>query len=66
MELRINGNTCQIDTVDNVDHLLAQLGYQQNFVAVAINKTCVKRSEFGAHPVNAGDDIEILAPMAGG
>ncbi|MEN9835885.1 MAG: sulfur carrier protein ThiS [Pseudomonadota bacterium] len=66
MQLRINGDAYEIDNIGTVESLIAHLGYQQNSIAVAINKACVKRSDYASHPVRNGDDIEILAPMAGG
>lgn len=66
MELTINGVKKNIEEIQTVANLLDQLGYQSNFIAVAINKTCIKRSDFAVHKIEDGDNIEILAPMAGG
>ncbi len=66
MELTINGVKKTLNDIQTVANLLEQLGYQSNFVAVAVNRTCIKRSDFSGHKIEAGDNIEILAPMAGG
>jgi sulfur carrier protein len=66
MELIINGDIKDVGIAITVQDLLKELGYQGSFVAVAINRTCVKHSEFATTSVAAGDEIEILAPMAGG
>ena len=67
LTLKINGESVQLPRERaTVSELLAELGYAKGFVAVALNRTCVRRSEFATTPVNAGDEVEILAPMAGG
>jgi thiamine biosynthesis protein ThiS len=35
-------------------------------VAVAVNQSCIARTDFEATLVRDGDEIEVLAPMAGG
>ncbi len=62
----INGQPQTLASVISVATLLDHFGYEQPFVAVAINRKFVGRSEFQATPVHDGDDIEILAPMSGG
>jgi sulfur carrier protein len=66
MDLIINGDPVLIKTATTVGELLGELGYSDPFVAVAVNKTCVRRAEFGATQLCSGDEVEILAPMAGG
>jgi len=66
MEIKINGERRLLPTVTNVAELLQELGYESAFIAVAINRTCVKKSDYGATPVGDQDEIEILSPMAGG
>ena len=65
MTIRLNGATHEL-TAKTVDELLTDLGYDSRFVAVAVNKNCVRRSAFGATPLCDGDEVEVLAPMAGG
>lgn len=66
MNLLVNGTPTQIDQATTVHELLGELGYRDSFVAVALNRACVRRSEFASTPLAAGDEVEILAPMAGG
>ena len=47
--------------------LLTELGHGADaFVAVAVNRSLVKRSAFGDTQLTASDQVEILSPMAGG
>jgi len=66
MELIINGASRQVVQATTVDQLLKELGYQDALVAVAINRTCIRRTEFNNTQLCSGDEVEILAPMAGG
>ena len=66
MQIRINGESRQVEESATLQQLLRNLGYQESYVAVAVNKSCIKRSDLAVTQVKAGDDIEILAPMAGG
>jgi sulfur carrier protein len=66
MKLIVNGRERQLDNVRTVEDLLKQLGHEARFVAVAVNRACVPRSIYGETPLNAEDEIEILAPMQGG
>ena len=66
MRITVNGNEINVDNQVTVQNLLHQLGYQDPFVAVAINRTCVPRSQFEKHQIHSQDHVEILAPMSGG
>ncbi len=66
MEIKVNGEPMSIDQQLPVTQLLDRLGYQDRFVAVAINQRCIPRSSYAEQHIQAGDQIEILAPMAGG
>lgn len=65
MRVLINGEP-QTVTARTVAELLNALGYQDRTVAVAINKNCVRRTLFCETALREGDELEILAPMAGG
>ncbi len=66
MNVIINGDPRRLEGAPSVAELLKTLGYENPFVAVAVNRTCVRRAEFSSTPVKDGDQVEILAPMAGG
>lgn len=66
MRIRVNGK--DIDTAEaiSVDALLDSLGYTDRFLAVAVNQRCILKKLYADERLAAGDDVEILAPMAGG
>jgi len=64
--IQVNGASRELPEAVPVSTLLTTLGFDGRPVAVAVNHTCVKRSEYPTAVVRDGDDVEILAPMAGG
>lgn len=66
MKLRVNGKEQHIDKAGNLAELIALLGYEGDFFAVALNRACVPRAQYAATAVNENDEIEILSPMQGG
>ncbi len=66
MDIQVNGKATQIEDGINIQSLLSTLGYKDGFVAVAVNSRCIPRRNFQEHLLNASDEVEILAPMAGG
>ena len=67
MRMRINGVEEEV-TVKTVSELLAARGVDpaSRFLAVAVNGTVVRRSEWCSKPLGPGDDIEIVKPFSGG
>jgi thiamine biosynthesis protein ThiS len=66
VKLRVNGEDLTYDDPATVAALLQRLGHDPAAVAVAVNLTFVPRREYETKVLNAGDDIEIVAPMQGG
>lgn len=66
MKLFINGQGREICGIRTLEDLLARLGYEGSHFAVAVNRACVHRHEFGETVLAEGDAIEILSPMQGG
>lgn len=66
MQVRVNGDVMELDKDLSVEALLSQLGVNSRMVAVAVNFHCVRRNDFSSRTLKAGDEIEILAPQAGG
>lgn len=64
--IQVNGAARELPEAVSISALLTTLGYDGRPVAVAVNHLCVKRSEHVTAVVRDGDEIEILAPMAGG
>ncbi len=64
--LIVNGQSIDIPHDTTVASLLESMGYQDFFVAVAIDHLCIPRSQFESTKIPPGAHVEILAPMAGG
>ncbi len=69
MQIKINGETKQIDSSVSLKELLSQLN-SQNFLpayfVVAINHQCIHRQNYEATYLSEGDELEIVSPMQGG
>ena len=65
--IKINGVEEEV-AVTTVSELLAARGIDPaaRFLAVAVNGSVVRRSEWGAQPLTPGDDVEIVRPFSGG
>jgi sulfur carrier protein len=65
--LRINGEDAEVAAA-TVAELLAVRGVdpKTRFLAVAVNGAVVRRAEWPAKPLAAGDDVEIVRPLQGG
>jgi sulfur carrier protein len=66
MQVRINGQFRQLSGPTSIESLLQELGYRDHFVAVALNQQCIPKQQFQDKLVTDQDEVEILAPMAGG
>jgi sulfur carrier protein len=65
--IRINGVEEEVAVV-TLGELLAARGIDPaaRFLAVAVNGSVVRRSEWGARALTPGDDVEIVRPFSGG
>jgi sulfur carrier protein len=65
--LRINGVEEEVAATTVVE-LLTVRGVDQTtrFLAVAVNGTVVRRSEWPSRPLSPGDNVEIVRPFSGG
>jgi sulfur carrier protein len=65
--LRINGEEEEL-AVKTVAELIVARGFDPatRFLAVAVNGTVVRRSEWPSRPLSPGDDVEIVRPFSGG
>ena len=66
MQITINGEPRTIQEKSTISDLLVQLEYNSKHVAVALNKNCILKKNYQQTVLSANDDVEILAPMAGG
>ena len=67
IRLKINGVEEEV-AATTVAELLAARGIDPGarFLAVAVNGAVVRRAEWPAKPLVAGDDVEIVRPFPGG
>ena len=65
--LRINGEEAEV-AVGTIAELLAERGIdpKARFLAVAVNGAVIRRAEWPATALAAGDSIEIVRPLQGG
>ena len=67
MRLRINGKEAEL-AATTIAELLAEQGIdpKARFLAVALNGAVVRRAEWQAAALAAGDNVEIVRPFQGG
>ena len=65
MQISLNGETRKTDAT-TIAALLKELGFEPTGLAVAANGSVVRRADFGARELNAGDQIEIIRAVQGG
>jgi sulfur carrier protein len=65
--LRINGVETEV-AVGTIAELLVERGIdpKARFLAVAVNGAVVRRTEWPAAALSAGDSVEIVRPLQGG
>lgn len=68
MELKVNGNTEQVESPATLDRLLAAkaITLETSGVAVAVNNAVVPRAKWSQTPLGEGDTIEIIYAVQGG
>ena len=67
MHILVNGEPKEVAGEGvSVRELLLRLGFNHDFLAVAVNRVCVPRGKHAEHSLREADEVEILAPMAGG
>ena len=65
-KITLNGNTEEVETPMSAIDLLEKFGFEQRFVAIAVNRKCILKKDYKSTLIKAGDDIEVLSPAAGG
>ncbi len=66
LRLLVNGEPRDVPAGCTVEQLVESLGFKRGRIAGAVNRDVVPRSRFGAHPLAAGDRVEILEAVGGG
>lgn len=65
MKLTVNGEACEV-TATTLSQLLAELEFEGDWFATALNSEVVPARERDHCRLTEGDRIEILTPMKGG
>ena len=66
MEVTLNGEPTTLPAQMSVQQLLEQQGLVEKRLAIEINMEIVPRSEFLAHYLHEGDEVEIVHAIGGG
>jgi sulfur carrier protein len=65
--MRVNGTEVEVSVMSVADLLIDRgVDPAARFLAVAVNGTVVRRSEWPSKLLAPGDDIEIVRPFSGG
>jgi len=65
MNLIVNGNPYET-SADDLESILAELGFAGMRVVTAVNGTFVSRSSHAVTRLQEGDRLEVLTPRQGG
>ncbi|MEM7203017.1 MAG: sulfur carrier protein ThiS [Planctomycetota bacterium] len=66
MTLTVNGEATTVPTPSNVEDLLRRLRIDARQVAVERNRTLVRKTDYAATLLVAGDVLEIVSFVGGG
>lgn len=66
MNIKVNGTPREVPPETSIAMLLAQLEYEQNKIAVALNQTFVPKSDYDSIKITENSELEIVAPQQGG
>ncbi len=66
VQVTVNGVATDVAEDITVDELVTERGKGHDRIAVARNGDVVPRSRWAATQLSPGDDLEVLAPTAGG
>jgi sulfur carrier protein len=66
MQIRLNGQPHELTPGATLADLVAQLQLTDRRIAVEVNQQLVPRSTFAGHPLQAGDQVEIVGAIGGG
>lgn len=66
IEIKVNGEKKSVSGGLNVTEILHSQGYDCELLAIALNETFVARTDYLTTIVEAGDSVDIVAPMQGG
>jgi len=66
MYIKVNNENQKISENTSIERLVEELKISTNGIAIAINNTVVKKSEWNSTIINNNDDILIIKSTQGG
>ena len=66
ISIRFNNEVKEVPMGTTIAELLVEAGIRTRLVAVEVNLEIVAHEEHAAHPVQAGDTIEVVTLVGGG
>jgi thiamine biosynthesis protein ThiS len=66
MRLTVNGETLELSNVRTLQELLRELKIEPGRVAVEVNLSVIKKSDYSTCKLNEGDRVEIVNFIGGG
>jgi thiamine biosynthesis protein ThiS len=66
LTIQINGESCDVPALRNVQELVNHLGMSQDRIAVELNRRIIRRADWNATPLHDRDRIEIVQFVGGG
>jgi thiamine biosynthesis protein ThiS len=66
IEIRLNGNRAEVPAGLNIQTLLHFLEIHADRVAVELNRSIVRKPEWEASAIQAGDEVEVVHFVGGG
>lgn len=64
--ISVNGEARELRAGTTVAELLGALGLGEARVAVAVNRSVIRRRDLATHALAAGDRVEVLEAVGGG
>ncbi len=66
LQITVNGEPAAVANGETVADLLRRFNLAPERVAIELNAELVRRANFGATPLKAGDAVEIVTLVGGG
>ncbi|MGB0466872.1 MAG: sulfur carrier protein ThiS [Pontibacterium sp.] len=66
MQIKLNGDTLELDEGASLADLVEQLGLAEKRIAIELNMEIIPRSEHPATVLSQNDNVEIVHAIGGG
>ena len=64
--ITVNGRSVQLDETMTVEHMLDRVDVPPNYLAVEVNAEVVPLEAYTTHPIQDGDQVELVTLVGGG